>query len=201
MLKKVLIGLVVVILAAVVFVSTRPSEFRLERSTTISAPADVAFGFVNDLHQWNAWSPWEKLDPAMKRTFAGPPAGVGAIYEWVGKDDVGEGRMTITESRPNDAVVIKLEFIKPFATTNQIDLTFKQAGESTNVTWAMSGSNGFMMKAMSAFMDMEKMVGPDFEKGLAQLKEASEAEAKKRVAEAEAKKTADSAAAAAPVAP
>lgn len=179
MLKKILIGVAAVLVLFVIVVATRPADFRIERSTTIAAPAEVVFAQVNDFHAWPAWSPWEKLDPGMKRTHSGAPAGTGAVYEWQGNDDVGEGRMTIEKSDAPSTVGIKLEFIKPFAATNQTTFGFAGSGGSTKVTWAMEGKNGFAAKAMTMFMDMDKLVGSDFERGLASLKAVSEAAAKK----------------------
>jgi hypothetical protein len=175
--KRIAIGLVVVILIFVVVVAMQPADFRITRSATIAAPPDVAFAQVNDFHKWEAWSPWARLDPAMKTTYDGPPAGPGAKYAWVGNKDVGEGRMTITESKPNELVKINLEFIKPFAATNTTEFTFKPQGDQTNVTWTMSGRNGFVAKAFCMFMNMDKMVGADFEKGLAQMKAVTESAA------------------------
>ena len=134
------------------------------------APAAAAHAQVNDFHNWQAWSPWEKVDPALKRSYEGPNAGTGAIYAWQGNKDVGEGRMTIVESRPGELVRIKLEFFKPFAATNTADFTFKPAGENTTVTWSMSGQNNFVSKAMCLFVNMDTMVGGMFERGLDQMK-------------------------------
>jgi hypothetical protein len=175
MFKKILIGLAVIIAVFVAVVAMQPSAFRIERTATISAPAAVAFAQINDFHNWAAWSPWEKLDPAMKKTFEGAPAGTGAIYSWAGNDEVGEGRMTLTESRPNELIRIKLEFIKPFASTNTTEFTFKPEGDQTVVTWNMFGNANFMSKAFGLFVNMDKMIGSDFEKGLAQLKAVAEA--------------------------
>jgi hypothetical protein len=179
MIKKILLGLVVgLVVLVVVFVcivALQPAHYRVERSATINAPAAVVFAQVNDFHKWNAWSPWAKLDPAMKQSFEGPQAGNGAIYTWAGNKDVGEGRMTITESHPSDLIKIKLEFIKPFAATNATDFTFKPQGNQTAVTWTMNGDNNFVGKAFSLFMNMDKMIGGDFEKGLAQMKSVAEA--------------------------
>jgi hypothetical protein len=178
MLKKILIALVVIVIVFVVVVAMRPADFRITRKTTIAAPAEIIFQNVNDLHKWDAWSPWAKLDPAMKQTHEGTPAGVGAIYSWDGNKEVGAGRMTITESRTNEVIRIKLEFLKPFAAVNDTEFTFKQDGDQTAVTWTMSGKNNFMSKAFCMFMDMDKMVGGDFEKGLASLKTIAEAAGK-----------------------
>jgi hypothetical protein len=164
MLKKIFIGIGVVIIVFLIVVATRPAEFRVTRSASISAPPAVVFAQVNDLHKWDAWSPWAKLDPAMKQTHEGAPAGPGAVYSWAGNSDVGEGRMTITESRPDELVRIKLEFLKPFAAVSTTEFMFKPEGNQTAVTWSMTGTNNFMAKAMCLFMNMDKMVGGDFEK-------------------------------------
>jgi uncharacterized protein YndB with AHSA1/START domain len=179
MLKKILIAVAVVIVVFVIVVALQPANFRVTRSTTINAPAATVFAQVNDFYKWDAWSPWAKLDPAMKQTHEGSPEGTGAIYSWVGNKDVGEGRMTLTESKPNELIRIKLEFIKPFAAVNTTEFTFKPEGNQTSVTWDMTGEKNFMSKAFCLFMSMDKMVGGDFEKGLAQLKTIAEEAAKK----------------------
>jgi hypothetical protein len=170
MLKKILIGIAAIILIFVVVVALQPSDFHIARTTTIAAPADAVFDQVSDFHKWVAWSPYEKIDPALKRTYSGNPSGVGAIYEWVGNKDVGEGRATITESRPNELVRIQLEFLKPFAATNIAEFNLAPSGDQTSITWSMTGTNNFMFKAVGLFMNMDKMVGGQFEQGLAQLK-------------------------------
>lgn len=175
MLKKLLIAVTLVVVALIVFVALQPAEFRVTHSTTIAAPVATVFDQVNDFHKWDGWSPWAKLDPNMIKNYDGAPAGVGAIYSWSGNDQVGAGRMTITESRANEQIGIKLEFTKPFAATNRTEFSFRPAAEKTQVTWSMSGTNNFMAKAFSLFMNMDKMVGGDFEKGLAKLKSNSEA--------------------------
>jgi polyketide cyclase/dehydrase/lipid transport protein len=134
---------------------------------------------VNDFHNWEAWSPWAKLDPAAKATFEGPSAGTGAIFKWAGNKEVGEGSMTITESRPSDLIRIKLEFLRPFEATNSAEFTFKPEGNRTAVTWSMEGKNNFIAKAVCLFMNMDKMVGGQFEQGLAQMKDVVEAAPKK----------------------
>ena len=174
-LKKVLIGFVAILAVFAIVVALQPPDFAISRTASIAAPPAAPFAQVNDFHRWEAWSPWAKLDPAMKTTYEGPASGTGAIYHWAGNDQVGEGRMTILESRPGELVRIKLEFLKPFAATNQADFTFKGDGAQTSVTWAMSGRKNFIQKAFCLFMDMDKMVGADFEKGLAQMKSAVEA--------------------------
>jgi hypothetical protein len=175
MIKKILIGLAIVVVLLVIIIALQPSTYRVERSATMNAPAPVVFAQVNDFHNWNAWSPWAKLDPAMKQTFEGAPAGTGAIYSWTGNKEVGEGRMTITESHPSDLVKIKLEFIKPFAANSDTVFTFKPEGNQTRVTWTMNGDNNFIAKAFHLFVNIDKMVGGDFEKGLAQMKSVAEA--------------------------
>jgi uncharacterized protein YndB with AHSA1/START domain len=171
----ILIIIASVIVVFVIVVSLQPSGFRVTRSATVSTPAAVVFALVNDLHEWEAWSPWEKMDPALKKTFEGPSAGTGASYSWAGNKKVGEGRMTITESRPGELIRIKLEFLKPFRATNTAEFAFKFEGNQTSVTWSMSGKNNFMGNAMHLFMNFDKMIGGDFEKGLVQLKLVAEA--------------------------
>ncbi len=156
-------------------VALQSSEFRVVRSAILSAPAQALFALVNDFHRWEAWSPWEKLDPALERSYDGAPAGVGAVYSWVGNNQVGEGRMTILESHPNDLIRIKLEFLKPFAATHTADFTFKPEGDRTRVTWNMFGEKNFLSKAIGLFMNMDKMIGDNFEQGLAQLESAAKA--------------------------
>lgn len=174
MLKKILAAAAVLILGFVGFVATRPAGFAIERKTTIAAPPAAIYPFLTDFREWKKWSPWEALDPNMTRTHEGAPSGTGAVYSWKGKDDVGEGRMTITEAKPAELVVIKLEFLKPFAATNTT--TFKlTAGPQTEVVWKMEGTNGFLSKAFGVFANMDKMVGDDFEKGLSALKAVAEA--------------------------
>ncbi len=175
MLLKILIGLVVVIVALVIVIALRPSDFRITRSATIAAPAGTIFPHVNDLHQWEAWSPWDKLDPNMKKTYEGAPSGVGASYSWTGNNQVGEGKVTITESRPSELVGLRLDFVKPFAGTNAVEFTFVPQGSDTVVTWTMTGKYNFVCKAIGLFMDMDKMCGDQFNQGLAQLKSVAEA--------------------------
>jgi hypothetical protein len=170
MLKFILIGLVTLLVVFLIVVALQPADFRITRTATIAAPAAIVFEQVNDFHKWNAWSPWAKLDPNAKNTFEGPPAGVGSGFAWAGNNQVGEGRMTITESRPNELVLIKLEFFKPFAATNTTEFTFKPEGNQTAVTWSMFGRNNFIGKAMSLIMNCDKMIGGQFEQGLANIK-------------------------------
>src|SRR5262249_27552673 len=170
----ILIAVAVLIIGLVVIVAIQPADFRVVRTGTMSAsPADV-FAQVNDFRKWEAWSPWAKIDPAMKQTYEGAPAGTGAVYTWNGNGQVGEGRMTITESRPSDLIRIKLEFFRPFAGTNNVEFTFQPKGNQTHVTWDMAGKRNFIVKAMGLFMSMDKMIGGQFEKGLAQMKSVAE---------------------------
>jgi hypothetical protein len=159
-----------IIVIFIIVAAMQPAEFRITRSAGMSAPASAVFAQVNDFHNWEAWSPWAKIDPAMKQTYDGAPAGVGAVYSWSGNKQVGEGRMTITESRPSDLVRINLEFFKPFKANNIAEFTFAAEGDKTAVTWSMSGRKNFMFKAVGLFMNMDKLIGNDFEKGLAQMK-------------------------------
>jgi Polyketide cyclase / dehydrase and lipid transport len=175
MIWKILIALVVIVVGLVVVITLQPARYRVSRSTTIAAPAPVVFAQVNDFHRWSAWSPWEKIDPAMKRTYEGSPAGVGASYAWVGSREVGEGRMTIVESRPSDLIQVKLEFVKPFAGTSVAEFSFKPDGERTLVTWSMTGDKNFIAKAIHLVMNMDRMIGDRFDKGLAAMKTVAEA--------------------------
>jgi hypothetical protein len=176
--KKFLIGFVLFDVLVAIFIATRPSEVRVERSTTIQAPAATVLGVVADFHQWSAWSPWAKLDPAQKEEFSGAASGVGAKYHWKGNDKVGEGRMEITSVTPTQ-VKLALEFLQPFHSLNEVDFTATPAGDGVTFTWGMTAHQDFMGKAFGVFMDMDKMVGKDFERGLSQLKSVSEASARK----------------------
>jgi len=169
MLINILIALGVLFVVFVIIVAMRPNDFRVSRSATLPAPAAVVFEHVNDLHKWEAWSPWARLDPNAKGTYEGPPAGVGAIFRWAGNKNIGEGSMTITESKPNELVRFRLEFLKPFKATNTAEFTFQAQGDQTVVTWSMFGKNNFMAKAVGLFMDCDKMVGSQFEQGFANL--------------------------------
>jgi uncharacterized protein YndB with AHSA1/START domain len=177
-LVKILIGLAALVALLVIVVALQPSEFQITRTATVAAPASAVFAQVNDFHKWEAWSPWAKLDPAARNTFDGAPAGTGAVFAWSGSSKVGEGRMTITESRPNELVRIKLEFMKPFAATNTAEFTFKPEGDRTAVTWRMFGHNNFIGKAVCLVMNMDKTLGGEFDKGLAAIKSVAEAAAR-----------------------
>jgi hypothetical protein len=199
MLKKLVFVVVAVTVALCSLIAMRPDTSTVQRTATLKASPDVAFALVNDFHHWGEWSPWDKLDPNQKRTFEGAELGVGARYGWSGNDQVGEGRMSIEESKANELVRIKLEFLKPWASTYATSFQFSPVADGVSVTWKMEGHNDFMGKAMSLFMDMDAMIGKDFDAGLANMGKVAEAEMQKR-AEA-AKLAAEKAAAEAAVAP
>lgn len=174
MFKKILFGtiavLVLLVTAIVVVVAMQPAEFRIERSATIAALPSEIFPHVNDFHQWPIWSAWDKVDPGMKRTFEGPEAGKDSSYSWIGNDDVGEGKMTIVESHPDELIRIKLEFFKPMEGVSTAEFTFKPEGDKTHITWAMFGPNTFLGKAIHLCLNMDKMIGDKYEESLATLK-------------------------------
>lgn len=178
MLKFILVGLAAIIVIFLVAAAMQPTDFRITRSATFAAPPSAVFAQINDYHKWNDWSPWAKLDPNAKNTFEGPPAGVGASFAWAGNNKVGEGKMTITLSQPNEVVLMKLDFIKPFAASNLTEFKFASEGNQTTVTWSMFGKNNFVGKCMSLIMNCDKMVGGQFEQGFANLKAIVEAPAK-----------------------
>ncbi|HEY5706436.1 MAG TPA: SRPBCC family protein [Terrimicrobiaceae bacterium] len=169
MIIKILIGVAAILAVLLTVVAMQPGTFRIERTATLGAPVGTVFAQVNDLHKWEAWSPWAKLDPTAKNTFEGPPTGVGAAFVWSGNNQIGEGRMTITDSRSNELVRFRLDFLRPFKATNTAEFAFKPEGDKTVVTWSMSGTNNLVGKAMSLIMNCDKMLGGFFEQGLAQL--------------------------------
>src|ERR1044071_4922371 len=169
MIKKILLGLAAVIVIFLIFVATRPADFRAERSATIAAPAQALFDQVNDHHKFAVWNPFMKLDPNVKNTYSGPEAGVGAVCSWDGNRDIGAGSSTIIESEPGELVRMRMDWKRPMEGTSMVNFTFKPEGDKTVVTWAMYGKNGFMAKLVSVFMDCDKMCGPPFEQGLADL--------------------------------
>lgn len=175
MFKKILIGLAVIIIALLGYAATKPDTFRIERSASIKAAPETIFAHLNDFRSWRSWSPWEKLDPALQRTYSGSAIGVGAVYEWKGNSDVGSGRMEIVESSPSAMLNIKLDFIEPFAAHNLTEFRLTPEGEATQITWALEGPNQFLGKVMSIFVNMDEIVGKDFETGLANLKTVAEA--------------------------
>jgi hypothetical protein len=175
MIPLILGALAVVLIIFLIAAALQPADFTIVRRATISAPAAVVFPYVNDLHLWQEFSPWVKLDPQAKNTYEGPPAGVGASFSWAGNAKIGAGRMTITESKPVEVVRMRLEFLKPFVATSAVEFALQPAGNQTTITWSMAGRRNFVMKAFSLVMNMDKMVGGDFEKGLATLKTLAEA--------------------------
>lgn len=176
MLKKILIGLAVVIVALVVLVAVQPSHFRYSRSRTMDVAPAAAFAQVNDFHKWNDWSPWAKLDPQCRNTFSGPDAGKGASFAWDGNAEVGSGKMTLVESTPPERIALDLEFFKPMPGKCLTEFTFKPEGGKTVVTWTMSGENNFVGKAVGLVMNCEKMCGDQFEKGLESMEKAAKAQ-------------------------
>jgi uncharacterized protein YndB with AHSA1/START domain len=176
MLKTVVIVAVVFLIALLGFAATRPDSFRLQRSVVIEAPPDKVFALLSDFRQWPTWSPWEKLDPNMKRTHSGTERGVGTVYAWDSPSKAGAGRMEIKEAVPSNKVTIQLDFIRPSAAQNTTEFTLQaQANNATQVTWAMSGPNPYLAKLMQVFVSMDSMVGKDFEEGLGNLKRVAEA--------------------------
>jgi uncharacterized protein YndB with AHSA1/START domain len=174
MFKTILIVIVVLIAAILVYAATMPDDFRVQRTTSIKASPEKIFALINDLHRWDSWSPWEKMDPAMQRTFSGATAGKGAVYAWQGNSKVGEGRMEIADASPPSRVMIKLDFIKPIEGHNTAEFTLDPKGDSTNVTWSMYGPNAYIAKVIGVFASMDRMIGKDFETGLANMKAVAE---------------------------
>jgi len=176
--KKILIALAAIaglIAGFLVVVALQPSEYSVTRSATIAAPVPEVFAQVNDFHKWEAWSPWAKLDPAAKNSFEGPDEGEDAIFRWTGNEEVGEGSMTIVENRPYELIRIKLDFVKPFEDTADVEFTFQPQDDQTVVTWSMAGRNNFIGRIMCLFMDMDEMIGGMYEQGLANMKQVVEA--------------------------
>jgi len=181
MLKKILLGLVAVIVLFLAYAATRPTNFRVERSATLAASPAALFAQVNDHHNFSVWNPFLKLDPNVKNTSSGPASGVGAVCSWEGNSDIGAGSSTIIESKPSELVRMRMDWKRPMEGTATVDFTFRPADDKTVVTWAMYGKNNFLGKVVSIFMDCDKMCGPPFEQGLAALgKVAVETSAKPR---------------------
>lgn len=172
--KKLVLALVAILAVLVVVVAMQPGEFRVARAIAIAASAPKVFAEVNTMRRWQPWSPYEKLDPAMKRSYEGPEAGEGSAYSWSGNGQAGEGRATIVESKPNEKIRIRLDFQRPFAATSFATFTFKPQGNTTSVEWALEGDKNFVAKALHLVMDMDKMVGGQFEEGLGALREVAE---------------------------
>ncbi len=174
MLKIIAIGTGVVLAALLVFAATRPDTFRVERSVLVKAPPEKIFSLLNDFHNWTAWSPYEKIDPSMKRSYGGPVSGQGSNYGWEGRGKAGAGRMVIMESAPGSKISIQLDFSKPFESRNIAEFTLLPQGQATQVTWAMHGPSPFIAKLMGVIFNMDRMIGKDFEIGLENLKTIAE---------------------------
>ena len=173
MLKKIVIGLVVIVIAILIFAAVEPPTYHVERSTTIAAAPEKINPLIVNFHNWDQWSPWAKLDPNMRVTYSGAPEGQGAIYEWAGNSKVGKGRMEILAAEPT-VTSIQLDFLSPFASRNRSNFVLQPQGPTTQVTWSIDGPNTFMTKLMGVFVSMDKVIGKDFETGLSQLKSAAE---------------------------
>ena len=174
MVKLIVLGFAVLLVAVLVFAATKPDTFQVQRTVSIAAPPETIFPLINDFRSWGAWSPYEKKDPAMKRTYSGAERGPGSVYGWEGNGQVGKGRIEIAGSTPPSTVVIKMDMIKPIAAHNVIEFRLQPNGRSTSVTWAMQGRTPYISKLMSVFFDMDRMIGNDFEAGLANLKSVAE---------------------------
>ena len=177
-LNIILIAIPAIIVVVLIIVAMQPSNYRVARSLAITAPQDAVFPHMNELKKWEVWNPWGKADPNMKLTYGGPASGVGANYSWAGNNEVGEGRATITESRPGESVKYKMEFFKPMSATSEMEFAFKPQGNQTEVTVTVTGEKNFMAKAFCLFMSMDKMIGGKFEKALPDLKAITESSAK-----------------------
>jgi len=174
MFKKIALVLLALIVCVLGYAATRPDSLHVERTTAIKAPPDKIFAVLNDFHSWGSWSPWEKLDPAMKKTYSGAASGKGAVYEWEGNSQVGKGRMEIIEESQPSYVTIKLDFLEPFEGHNVARFRLIPQGDSTNVTWTMDGPSPYIAKLMGVFVNMDNMIGKDFESGLSNLKTVAE---------------------------
>ncbi|UCI08272.1 SRPBCC family protein [Mesorhizobium sp. B1-1-8] len=174
MLTTILVILVVIIAAVLLYAATRPNDFVVSRSASIKAPAEAIFPLINDFRRWPEWSPYEKLDPQMKRTLSGAESGKGAAYAWEGSSKAGKGRMEIAKSVPSSLVSLRLDFEKPFRANNSVDFTLAPSGDSTTVTWATRGGRPFIAKLMGLFMNFDTLIGKDFEAGLDNLRRATE---------------------------
>jgi len=174
MLKLIAVTIAVLIAGVLIFAATRPDAFRVERAVAIQAPPEKVFALINDLKAWAAWSPWEKKDPAMQRAYGATTAGKGATYAWEGNRDVGKGGMEIVDSTPPSRIRLRLDFVTPFEAHNIVTFTLAPQGSTTRVSWAMEGPVPYFAKIIHMFLDMDAMVGKDFEAGLAAMKTAAE---------------------------
>jgi uncharacterized protein YndB with AHSA1/START domain len=173
MIKKILLVVVLAIAAVLIYAATRPDTFRVQRSTSIAAPPEKIYPLIADMKAFNTWNPWVRKEPTSKLTYDGAASGVGSAYAWDG-EQLGAGRMLITEAMAPSRVAMKLDFVRPMTTTNRVEFTLQPQGAQTQVTWAMSGPMPYLSKLMTTFMPIDKMVGPDFEAGLANLKTEAE---------------------------
>ena len=175
MVKTIVIIVIVLVVAVLAYAATKPDTFRIQRSASINAPSEKIFTILSDFYRSESWSPYEKKDPAMKRTFSGAANGKGAVYEFDGNKEVGKGRLTITDTVPPSKVTIALDIVEPFAAHNIVEYTLESVGDATQVTWSMTGQSPYIAKVICLFMDMDRMVGKDFEVGLSNLKAVAEA--------------------------
>ena len=173
MLKKILLVVLILVGGVLAYAATKPDSMRVERTTTINAPPEKIHPLINDFHSWTSWSPFEHVDPAMKKTYSGAASGKGAVYEWSGNRDVGQGRMEIVDTEPT-RITIKLDFLSPFEAHNTATFALIPRGGATQTSWTMDGPSPYVMKVMSVFTDMDAMIGKDFETGLASLKALAE---------------------------
>ncbi len=174
MLKKIAIAVAAIVAAFLIYAATQPDTFRVQRTTSIKAPPEKVFALIEDFNQWRAWSPWEKLDPAMKRTMSGAEKGKGAVYAWDGDKNVGAGRMEIVEAAPPSRIAIQLDFLRPFASRNTAVFALEPKGDATSVTWTMQGPSTYITKLIGIFVSMDSMIGKDFDAGLASMKAIAE---------------------------
>ncbi len=174
MFKKILLFILAVIAAVLIYATTRPDTFYVERSIVIQAPPEKLYAIVDDFHQWPAWSPWQTLDPKMKQNYSGSFSGKGAVYAWVGNSKVGSGSMEILNNTPPSNVHIQLDFLKPMQGSSFTDFNFSPEAGGTRVTWTMTGPMPYISKVVCIFASMDKMIGKDFEQGLKNLKTLAE---------------------------
>jgi uncharacterized protein YndB with AHSA1/START domain len=174
MFKIIVIIIAVLVVAILIYAATKPDTFRCERSALIQAPPEKLFALINDFHQWRAWSPYEKLDPAMQRSFSGATTGKGSVYSWEGNSKAGTGSIAITDTNPPGKIVMKLDMLKPFEGHNIVEFTLQPSGAATQITWAMNGPASYLSKLAGVFLNMDKMVGGQFAEGLANLKAVAE---------------------------
>lgn len=176
MINAILGGLFLLVVVVLIYAATKPDTFRVERSISIKAPAEKIFPLIDDFHRWEQWSPWEKVDPALKRTYSGAASGQGAAYAWFGNKEIGQGKMEIIESTPPARLLIKIDFLVPFEAHNTVEFTLRTQGDSTVLSHAMFGPSPYLAKLMGLFFSMDKMIGDKFEEGLGSLKAIAEAQ-------------------------